>query len=288
MQAQKRRLGRGLAALIGDDETQPGQAGSDTQDGLRHVPIEHIHPNPRNPRKAFAAEELQELAQSIRDKGLLQPLVVRPRADGEYEIVAGERRWRAAQLASQHELPVLVRELNDGETMEIALIENIQRENLNPLEEARAYSDLLEHFSYTQQQLADAVGKSRSHIANTLRLLALPASVRAYIEEGKLTAGHARTLVASDSPHELAQQIINLGLSVREAEGLTREKNARPSKPKTEKSADIRAFEKHLSEATGLRIDIQSQTHESGRLIIEYKNFDQLEDISRRLASSRA
>lgn len=287
MQAQKRRLGRGLAALIGDDEGQGVQSGTEIPEGLRLVPIEHIHPNPRNPRKTFAAEEMQELAQSIRDKGLLQPLVVRPRNDGEFEIVAGERRWRAAQLASQHELPVLVRELTDSETLEIALIENIQRENLNPLEEARAYSDLMEHFSYTQQQLAGAVGKSRSHVANTLRLLSLPASVRTYIEEGKLTAGHARTLVASDSPHELAQQIINLGLSVREAEGLSREKGASQGKAKTEKSADIRAFEKHLSEATGLKIDIQSRTHDSGKLIIEYSNFDQLEDISRRLAASR-
>jgi ParB family chromosome partitioning protein len=287
MQAQKRRLGRGLAALIGDDEGQSPQAGAESQESLRLVPIEHIHPNPRNPRKTFATEELQELAQSIRDKGLLQPLVVRPRADGEFEIVAGERRWRAAQLASQHELPVLVRELTDSETLEIALIENIQREDLNPLEEARAYSELMEHFSYTQQQLAASVGKSRSHIANTLRLLTLPATVRTYIEQGKLTAGHARTLVASDAPHELAQQIINLGLSVREAEGLTREKAANPGKAKTEKTADIRAFEKHLSDATGLRIDIQARTHESGKLIIEYKNFDQLEDISRRLAASR-
>jgi ParB family chromosome partitioning protein len=288
MQAQKRRLGRGLAALIGDDETQIDAPAGEERSGLRHIPIEHIHPNPRNPRKAFASEELQELAQSIRDKGLLQPLVVRPRADGEFEIVAGERRWRAAQLASQHELPALVRDLSDGETLEIALIENIQRENLNPLEEARAYSELMEQFSYTQQQLADAVRKSRSHIANTLRLLSLPESVRSYIEQGKLTAGHARTLVASDSPDKLAQQIINLGLSVREAEGLTRDKSATPAKAKAEKSADIRAFEKHLSEATGLKIDIQARTHESGRLIIEYKNFDQLEDVSRRLAASRS
>ncbi len=285
MQAQKRRLGRGLAALIGDDK---GEAANPQQlHGLKQVPIELIHSNPRNPRKTFAQEELQELAQSIRDKGLLQPLVVRPRADGEYEIVAGERRWRAAQLAGHHELPVLVRELSDGETIEIALIENIQRENLNPLEEARAFGELMEQFSYTQQQLADAVGKSRSHIANTLRLLSLPAAVRAYIEEGKLTAGHARTLVASDSPHELAQKIIELGLSVREAEGLTRDKAAQPRKDKPEKNADIRAFEKHLSEATGLKIDIQSKTHESGKLIIEYKNFDQLEDISRKLAMTR-
>ena len=220
MQAQKRRLGRGLAALIGDDVIEA--ASPEESRGLRHLPIELLHSNPNNPRKQFKEEELEDLSKSIREKGLLQPIVVRPRADGEYEIVAGERRWRASQRAGLHELPVLIRELSDGETLEIALIENIQRSDLNPLEEARAYGQLLEQFSYTQQQLADSVGKSRSHIANTLRLLTLPESVRSYIEDGKLTAGHARTLVATDSPADLANKIISLGLSVREAETLTR------------------------------------------------------------------
>lgn len=286
MQAQKRRLGRGLAALIGDDSSE-GAAAPEQMEGLRQLPIELIHPNPKNPRKHFAADELQDLANSLREKGLLQPIVVRPRADGEFEIVAGERRWRAAQQASLHELPVLVRELTDGETMEIALIENIQRENLNPLEEAQAYNDLMEQFSYTQQQLADSLGKSRSHIANTLRLRTLPESVRKLVAEGKLTAGHARTLVASDSPHDLAQQIISLGLSVREAEGLSRDKQDAPRKEKQEKNADIRAFEKHLEDVTGLKVEIKAGTHEAGKLIIEYKNLDQLEDISRKLAGGR-
>jgi ParB family transcriptional regulator, chromosome partitioning protein len=282
MQAQKRRLGRGLAALIGDDQVERPSA--DDIHGLRGIPIELIHPNAQNPRKNFREEDLEDLSNSIARKGLLQPLVVRPRDGGGYEIVAGERRWRAAQRARLHELPCVVRELSDGETLEIALIENIQRTDLNPLEEARAFGQLMEQFTYTQQQLADAVGKSRSHIANTLRLLTLPATVRAFIEEGKLTAGHARTLVASDSPHELAQQIITLGLSVRQAEDLSRDTATKSRKAKPEKNADVRAFEKHLAEATGLKVEIRSSDREHGQLLIHYQNFDQLEDVSRRLA----
>ncbi len=282
MQAQKRRLGRGLAALIGDDavETLPAEELS----GLRQVPIELLHPNPNNPRKQFNEEELANLAQSIGDKGLLQPLVVRQRSDGEYEIVAGERRWRASQRAGLHQLPVLVRELSDGETLEIALIENIQRTDLNPLEEARAYQQLLQQFSYTQQQLADSVRKSRSHIANTLRLLNLPDSVRGYIEDGKLTAGHARTLVATDSPAELANKIISLGLSVREAETLSRENSVVPlSKARREKNADTRALEKQVSEALGLKTEIRSQGREGGTLMIKYTTLDQLDAVTIRL-----
>jgi ParB family transcriptional regulator, chromosome partitioning protein len=286
MQAQKRRLGRGLAALIGDDVVEA--ASPEDFRGLRHLPIELLHPNPNNPRKTFREEELEDLSRSIREKGLLQPLVVRQRDDGEYEIVAGERRWRASQRAGLHELPVLIRELSDGETLEIALIENIQRSDLNPLEEARAYDQLLEQFSYTQQQLADSVGKSRSHIANTIRLLNLPDSVRAYIEEGKLTAGHARTLVATDSPADLANKIISLGLSVREAENLARKVPA-PSKAKArkDKDADTRALEKQLSEETGLRVEIKTQGREGGILAITYKTLEQLDDVTRRLAKAR-
>jgi ParB family transcriptional regulator, chromosome partitioning protein len=282
MQAQKRRLGRGLAALIGDDvvETLPAEE----LNGLRQVPIELLHPNPNNPRKQFKEEELSDLAQSIGDKGLLQPLVVRQRSDGEYEIVAGERRWRASQRAGLHHLPVLVRELSDGETLEIALIENIQRTDLNPLEEARAYQQLLQQFSYTQQQLADSVRKSRSHIANTLRLLNLPDSVRGFIEDGKLTAGHARTLVATDSPAELANKIISLGLSVREAENLSRENSAAPaSRAKLEKNADTRALEKQISDALGLRTEIKAQGREGGTLMVKYKTLDQLDALTSRL-----
>jgi len=286
MQAQKRRLGRGLAALIGDDVIEA--ASPEESRGLRHLPIELLHSNPNNPRKQFKEEELEDLSKSIREKGLLQPIVVRQRADGEFEIVAGERRWRASQRAGLHELPVLIRDLSDGETLEIALIENIQRSDLNPLEEARAYGQLLEQFSYTQQQLADSVGKSRSHIANTLRLLTLPESVRAYIEDGKLTAGHARTLVATDSPADLANKIISLGLSVREAETLTRSNPATSTrKAKTAKDADTRALEKQLAEAMGLRIEIKAQGREGGTLLIKYKTLDQLDGITHRLMSKK-
>jgi ParB family chromosome partitioning protein len=286
MQAQKRRLGRGLAALIGDDVVEA--ASPEDFRGLRHLPIELLHPNPNNPRKTFREEELEDLSRSIREKGLLQPLVVRQRNDGEYEIVAGERRWRASQRAGLHELPVLIRELSDGETLEIALIENIQRADLNPLEEARAYGQLLEQFSYTQQQLADSVGKSRSHIANTIRLLNLPDSVRAYIEEGKLTAGHARTLVATDSPADLANKIISLGLSVREAENLARKvSTSTPSKPKKDKDADTRALEKQLSDTTGLRIEIKIKGREGGTVLIKYKTLEQLDSLTQRLAKAR-
>lgn len=280
--APKKRLGRGLAALIGEDTSEE----SLVQDvrSLRHMPIDLLRASPNNPRKSFAEADLEDLANSIREKGLLQPIVVRPVANGEYEIVAGERRWRAAQRAGVHDVPVLVRDLSDGEALEIALIENIQRSDLNPLEEARAYSLLLEQFSYTQQQLADSLGKSRSHIANTLRLLNLPEAVRSQIEEGKLTAGHARALVATGSPAELAAQIIKLGLSVREAENLAREAAApRKTKPKPEKDADTRALEKLVSEAIGLKLEITHKGDGSGTMLITYKTLDQLEDVCRRL-----
>lgn len=282
--APKKRLGRGLAALIGDDATEE----SVVQDvrSLRHMPIELLKASPNNPRKHFAEADLEDLSKSIRDKGLLQPIVVRPLSGGEYEIVAGERRWRAAQRAGVHDVPVLVRELTDGEALEIALIENIQRSDLNPLEEARAYGLLLEQFSYTQQQLADSIGKSRSHIANTLRLMNLPESVRNQIEEGNLTAGHARALVATDSPAELADQIIKLGLSVREAEGLAREAAApKKAKAKPDKDADTKALEKLVSDAIGLKVEINHKGAAGGVMTISYTTLDQLEDVCRRLQS---
>jgi len=278
----KKRLGRGLAALIGDDTTEEGVV-QDVR-SLRHMPIELLKASPNNPRKHFADSELDELSKSIRDKGLLQPIVVRPLSGGEYEIVAGERRWRAAQRAGIHDVPVLIRELTDGEALEIALIENIQRSDLNPLEEARAYGLLLEKFSYTQQQLAESIGKSRSHIANTLRLMNLPEAVRAQIEAGNLTAGHARALVATDAPAELADKIIKLGLSVREAEGLAREAAApKTARVKPEKDADTRALEKLVSEAVGLKVEIAHKGSAGGQMTISYKTLDQLEDICKRL-----
>ena len=284
-QVQKRRLGRGLAALIGDDTSEEAIV----QDirTLRHVPVELLHPNPHNPRKHFAEEDLESLARSLKDKGLLQPLVVRPRADGSFEIVAGERRWRASQRAGIHELPVLIRELDDRETLEIALIENIQRSDLNALEEARAYRQLLEQYEYTQQQLADSIGKSRSHIANTMRLLSLPEAIQTQIENGKLTAGHARSLVATEYPAEMADQIIKLGLTVREAEDLARKNAASTSGAGAppEKDADTRALEKTLSEALGLSTLIKHKAMGGGTVQISYKSLDQLDDVIRKLTA---
>jgi len=287
-QPAKRRLGRGLAALIGDDLTEDGLI--EDARSLRHVPIEFLKGSPNNPRKNFKRESLEELANSIREKGLLQPLVVRAGQElNTYEIVAGERRWRAAQIAGIHEVPVLIRELSDGEMLEIALIENIQRADLNPIEEASGYSQLIEQFEYTQQQLAESLGKSRSHIANMIRLLTLPSSVQEKVEIGELTAGHARTLVATDDPEALAEKMITLGLSVRQAENLIK-------KPKVEKSnkveklstsrpkpADIRALEKELQDALGLVVKVKTKNAEVGTVSIDYKSLEQLEEICQRL-----
>jgi ParB family chromosome partitioning protein len=284
--AQKRRLGRGLAALIGDDVAEETVV-ADVKN-LRHVPVELISPNPNNPRKHFAEDDINSLADSIRSKGLLQPIVVRPKADGTFEIVAGERRWRASQRASLHDVPVLIRELDDQQTLEIALIENIQRADLNPLEEARAYKQLIDQYSYTQQQLADSVGKSRSHIANTLRLQHLPETVLRHLEDGTLSAGHARAIVATENPNELAEKIIKLGLTVREAEQFTRNGTGGKTKKTAaakEKDADTRAIEKSLTDALGLSASI---THhgEKGHLTLSYRSLEQLEDVVKRLLAA--
>jgi ParB family transcriptional regulator, chromosome partitioning protein len=283
MQPQKKRLGRGLAALIGDEVSEE----SVIQDikSLRHLPIEQISPNPANPRRHFNEEEIDNLASSIRSKGLLQPLVVRPRSGGGYEIVAGERRWRAAQLAQIHDVPVLIRELDDRETLEIAII--VQRSDLNALEEANAYRQLIDQYSYTQQQLADSVGKSRSHIANTLRLLTLPTNVQGMIERGALTAGHARTLVASDDAEDVAAKIIKLGLTVREAEELSRDSQIK-TKPKlqSDKDADTRALERMISDQLGMAVSISHKGETGGTLSISYKHLDQLDELAKRLTKS--
>jgi ParB family chromosome partitioning protein len=289
-QQTKRRLGRGLAALIGE-EVKDEQPAADAK-LLRLVPIEFLHANPNNPRKAFRDEELDDLSRSIREKGLLQPIIARTRSDGRsFEIVAGERRWRAAQRAGVHEVPVIVRELSDGEALEVALIENIQRADLNALEEARAYQQLMEQFAYTQQQLADALGKSRSHIANTLRLLTLPDSVKRFIEQGSLTAGHARSLIAADDPAQLANEIIKLGLNVRDAEKLSRERTGATSSAQKPRSArgdpNIRAVEQSLLDATGLKVEIADRGKDGGRVVIYYKTLDQLEDLCERIRRRR-
>jgi ParB family transcriptional regulator, chromosome partitioning protein len=296
----KRRLGRGLAALIGDDEpevpvvTQPLASAPSpvvqqisTSPGLRTVPIELIRANPNNPRKKFNEEELTQLADSIRSKGLLQPLVVRPLPQGQsgYELVAGERRWRASQIAQLHAVPVVVRELDDRESLEIALIENIQRADLNAVEEAMGYRQLMEQYSYTQQQLADGIGKSRSHITNTMRLLTLPQEIQTKILEGTLTAGHARTLVAVDAPHELAEQIIQLGLSVRQAEELARTSPGGSTRGgvKSEKDADTRQIERELQASLGLTVEIAHKGEKGGKVTISYGTLDQLDEIIKRL-----
>ena len=285
-QTTKRRLGRGLAALIGDEPSEE-PARLDAR-ALRQIPIEFLHANPNNPRKTFKEEDLEDLSRSIRDKGLLQPIVARSKNDGQgFEIVAGERRWRAAQRAGVHDVPVIVRELSDGEALEVALIENIQRADLNALEEARAYAQLTEQFQYTQQQLADSVGKSRSHIANTLRLLSLPQEVKRHIEEGNLTAGHARSLIAVDRPAELAAEIIKLGLSVRDAEKLSRtateETAGRRKNGLARSDPNTRAVEQSLREATGLKVEVEEDGKGGGRLIIHYKTLEQLEGMCLRL-----
>jgi ParB family transcriptional regulator, chromosome partitioning protein len=296
----KRRLGRGLAALIGDDEpevpvvVQPQPSSAlpvvqqvSTSPGLRTVPIELIRANPNNPRKRFNEEELTQLADSIKSKGLLQPLVVRPLPQGQpgYELVAGERRWRASQIAQLHAVPVVVRELDDRESLEIALIENIQRADLNAVEEAMGYRQLMEQYSYTQQQLADGIGKSRSHITNTMRLLTLPQEIQTKILEGTLTAGHARTLVAVDAPHELAEQIIQLGLSVRQAEELARTSpgGSPRSGVKSEKDADTRQIERELQASLGLGVEIAHKGDKGGKVTISYATLDQLDEVIKRL-----
>ncbi len=283
---QKSRLGRGLASLIGDPVlAQPKLPPEGEQ---RVVPIDQIRGGKLNPRREFREDDLAELAESIRQKGLVQPIVVRPdRIAGGYEIVAGERRWRAAQRAGQHTMPVIVRDLSDQEVLELGIIENVQRADLNAIEEAAGYRELIERFGYTQDQLADVIGKSRSHLANTLRLLKLPEAVQGLVQEGKLTAGHARALVGREDAETLAQRIIDRDMNVREVEamvqaGETVQRRAR------EKNADTMAFEKELADALGLRVEIKRGSGESGLLVIKYGNYDQLDYIRMRLVGSQA
>lgn len=283
----KKRLGRGLAALIGDGAPVEPMAEQEQAQGrgLREIPIELVQSNTLNPRKVFNEEELDDLVRSVSEKGILQPVVVRPVDDGNnFQIVAGERRWRAAQKAGLHQIPALVRELSDKEVLEIALIENVQRADLNPVEEAQGYQQLIDQFDYTQQQLAESIGKSRSHIANTLRLMALPASVLEALQTGKLTAGHARALIATENPQTLAQKIIALGLSVRQAEALARDPGGVASKPgKTARDSNIAAVEKLLAEALGLKVSIAMKNQEKGKLTLYYNNLDQLDSVCSKL-----
>ena len=285
--APRSRLGRGLAALIGDAGDE--NSAIERARGQRRVPIEFLRPNPRNPRRRFDDTELDELSASIRAKGILQPILVRTvtGAPDAYEIIAGERRWRAAQRAGLHDVPVLLLEIGDKEALEIAIIENVQRADLNPLEEAMGYDSLIGQFNYPQAELARIVGKSRSHIANTLRLMKLPESVKRHLAEGRLTAGHARALLGSDNPEALAKSIIEKGLNVRDVEALAgaqAEARGKTSKrrPRGSKSADVRALERKLSEILGLMVEINHRAS-GGDLRIRYKTLEQLDAVCRKL-----
>ncbi|MEZ5851015.1 MAG: ParB/RepB/Spo0J family partition protein [Hyphomicrobiaceae bacterium] len=279
---QKSRLGRGLASLIGD--SVPNGPRLPPEGEQRVLPIDQLSGGRLNPRKEFREEDLVELSESIRQKGLVQPIIARQIADGAYEIVAGERRWRASQMAGLHSVPVIVRDLNDQEVLELAIIENVQRADLNPIEEAGGYHELMDRFGYTQEGLAEVIGKSRSHVANTLRLLKLPEAVLGLVQSGKLTAGHARALIGREDAEALADRIVAQGLNVREVEALVQsvENPAQPRR-KREKDADTRAFEKDMADLLGLKVEIKRTSGESGTLMIKYGNFDQLEYIRLRL-----
>ncbi len=281
-------LGRGLSALMGDIAADPAAAPGTPRSADRFVPIEQVRPNPNQPRRAFPPEALEELAASIRARGILQPLIVRPRPEGGFEIVAGERRWRAAQLAQLHEVPVLVRRLSDDEVLEVALIENIQRQDLNPAEEAEAYRMLMDRFGHTQEALAEALGKSRSHVANLLRLLTLPEAVQAHLRSGRLTAGHARALVGREDAEALAERVIERGLSVRETERLARRPEAREKPaPTPPKDADTRALEAELSANLGMSVSLDVvPARGSGTLTIRFQTLDQLDDLCRVLTAA--
>lgn len=284
---QKSRLGRGLASLIG--EPVSGHSQLPPEGEQRVVPIDQLKGSPFNPRKDFREEDLVELADSIRQKGLVQPILVRPDpTTGGYEIVAGERRWRASQRAGLHSVPVIVRELGDQDVAELAIIENVQRADLNAIEEATGYRDLIERFGYTQEKLGEVIGKSRSHLANTLRLLKLPPYVIELVKSGKISSGHGRALVGREDAEALAERIIAQDLSVRDIEAMVQNGGAveaaiTPRKTR-EKDPDTRAFEKELSDLLGLKVEIKRGSGESGLMTIKYGNFDQLDYIRMRIA----
>lgn len=289
----KRRLKRGLASLIGEmDRPLPAVGGASSApaaDGK--VPIEFVAPNPRNPRRNFAESELADLAQSIREHGVVQPVVVRssPTQRDRYEIIAGERRWRAAQRAGLTEIPVIVREVNDRTALELAIIENVQRADLNPVEEAIGYQQLIDEHGYSQADLGQVIGKSRSHVANTLRLLKLPPVIRDMLVDGQLSAGHARTLVTAADPAALAKRIVEEGLSVRQAEALAQmpaEQQRAAGRAPVEKDPDTLALEKLLTDATGMKVVI-SHREKGGELRISYRTLDQLDELCRRLKQDR-
>ncbi|TNF61219.1 MAG: ParB/RepB/Spo0J family partition protein [Rhodobacteraceae bacterium] len=290
--AKPRGLGRGLSALMAD-VASAGEPRTDRApvSAERVVPIEKLVANPDQPRRRFSKEALEELTASVREKGIIQPLIVRPKGDDVFEIVAGERRWRAAQGAKLHEVPVIIRDFDDTEVLEVAIIENIQRADLNAVEEAAGYRQLMERFGHTQEKLAEALGKSRSHIANLLRLLTLPEPVLEMLREGQLSAGHARALITSEDPLALAREVVRRGLSVRDTEKLAK-KPAAPASPASraasgpdEKDADTKALEGDLSAALGMPVAIDhGKGGESGQITIRYRNLDDLDNLCRILS----
>ncbi len=284
------RLGRGLAALIGE---VGAESSIERPRGQRRVPTVSLRPNARNPRRTFSNAELDELVASLRERGIIQPIVARSvRGSAEiYEIIAGERRWRAAQRAGLHEVPVVIIEATDAEALQIAIVENVQRADLNPLEEADGYRALMDEFGNSQEDIAKFIGKSRSHVANTLRLIKLPEAVKAYIHAGKISAGHARMLIGQPNAEQLAEEIVARGLNVRQVEALAREAGekgskagaaARKSRARDEKNANLVALEKRISDALGLVVSIDHRDR-GGVLSIRYRNLDQLDDVLRRL-----
>ncbi|QGM94227.1 ParB/RepB/Spo0J family partition protein [Methylocystis rosea] len=281
----RRRLGRGLAALLGDAAADA--ASVERPRGPRTAPIEFLRPNPRNPRISFREEDLAELTASIREKGVIQPIIVRVIvgvADA-YEIIAGERRWRAAQMAGLSDVPVVIHEANDKEALELAIIENVQRADLNAIEEAKGYERLGAEFGYAHGEIAKIIGKSRSHIANTIRLLNLPEDAKKLVGEGAISAGHARALLAVADPSAVARRIVEKGLTVRDVERLAKDHAVRPSKSaaaRPAKDADTRAIEKTLSDALGMRVELRSEG-ESGEVRIRYESLEQLDSICRLL-----
>lgn len=288
----KKRLGRGLAALIGEID-QPVQAQSKPAVSAdRLVPIEHVSRNPRNPRRSFDPADLEDLSRSIRQHGIVQPVMVRRAGDDRYEIIAGERRWRAAQMAGLVEIPVIVRDVDDRTALEIAIVENVQRADLNALEEAQGYEQLIAQYGYTQNDLGEVIGKSRSHVANSLRLLKLPDEVRQMLAEGALSAGHARAIVSTSDPVGLARKIAGEGLSVRDAEKLAQKDSEQGSSPAgmeiksatrpEEKDSDTLALERSLSDVLGLKVQL-AHKGQGGQLRIDYKSLEQLDELCRLL-----
>ncbi|WP_299421785.1 ParB/RepB/Spo0J family partition protein [uncultured Shimia sp.] len=291
---KQRGLGRGLSALMADvtEDTSRPDAGAAPRRADLVVPIERIEPNPDQPRRDFTPEQLDDLANSIREKGVIQPLIVRKKPGDRYEIVAGERRWRASQMAQLHELPVIVREYDDTEVLEIAIIENIQRADLNPVEEAMGYRQLMQKFGHTQEKVSEALGKSRSHIANLMRLLNLPDDVQVMLREGHLSAGHARALVTTDNASELARKVVKDGLSVRQTEKLAKKTGSlveqnKKSRPKTHKDADTVALEGDLSANLGMKVSVDHVSGgENGKITITYQTLDELDELCRVLSST--